>query len=80
MEKCGAKVLVLRRLVREKILIAEGRQNLVYNFLIAYSAEQSQVLCGSIFPSSPMIELTMNLLYFIINKQINIGGIYGIRR
>ena len=47
----------MRRIVRGKFLPAASRQKLVYNFLTAYSAEQNQVLHGSIFSSLPIINI-----------------------
>ena len=54
-------VLALRRIVREKFLAAAGRQKLVYNFLIAYSAEQRQVPRGSIFSSFDIVSCDISI-------------------
>ena len=49
LKKCGAEVLVLRSVERGKCGAAAGRSALRNNFLSAVSAEQNQVLRGSIF-------------------------------
>ncbi|MBR6340939.1 MAG: hypothetical protein IKR64_03470, partial [Treponema sp.] len=61
MKKCGARVLVLWSVERGKCGAAAGRSALRNNFLSAFSAEQNQVPCGSIFSC-------FQISFFIIRK------------